>query len=84
MDLSPGAVRQFTPEEALIKIHTDSLSTHGFGIAELIALSRKLGILPEITIIGVQPEDTGYGDNLSPEIESAVETVCNKIMRALK
>lgn len=84
MGLTPGAVKQFTPEDALIKIRTDSLSTHGFGISELITLSRELGILPEITIIGVQPVDTGYGEDLSPEIESAIEVICNKIIETLK
>ncbi|RKX92256.1 MAG: hypothetical protein DRP59_05895 [Spirochaetes bacterium] len=80
MGLPPGTVKQFTPNEAVFKIKEDSLSTHGFGIAELITLSRELGIIPGITIIGVQPEDSGYGEGLSPAVNQAVDLVCKKVL----
>ena len=83
MNASPGTVRLFIPEEAVIRIRTDSLSTHGFGIAELLTLSRELGIQPEITIVGVQPEDTGYGEYLSPQIEAALVDICNRIIETI-
>ncbi len=68
--LVPGTIRVFTPEEAVININTDSLSTHGFGIAELIKLAKELNINPELVIAGVQPEDISYGENLSATVKS--------------
>jgi len=34
--ISYSAWKVFTPKDALLKINSDALSTHGFGIAELI------------------------------------------------
>ncbi len=50
MNLSPGSVKTFAPDQALINIKTDSLSTHGFGIAELLKLAEELGLQPEVPI----------------------------------
>ncbi len=80
MALPPGTVKPFTPDEAVLKINKDSLSTHGFGIAELITLSRELGIFPGITIIGVQPEDSGYGEGLSTKVSQALGIICQKVL----
>jgi hypothetical protein len=54
-------------------INTDSLSTHGFGIAELIKLAVELDINPELIIVGVQPGDISFGENLSKVAESEVK-----------
>ncbi len=70
MGLPPGTIKVFTPDEAVISINTDSLSTHGFGIAELIKLAKELDINPELVIVGVQPGDLSYGENLSATVKS--------------
>ena len=44
MKLPPGTIILFTPEEASISMNIDSLSTHSFGIAELIKLAKALDI----------------------------------------
>lgn len=73
MKLHPGTVKIFTPKEAVISINKDSLSTHGFGIAELIKLAEELDINPELVIVGVQPGDISFGENLSKVVESEVK-----------
>lgn len=73
MQLLPGTVKIFTPKEAVISINKDSLSTHGFGIAELIKLAEELDINPELVIVGVQPGDISFGENLSKVVESEVK-----------
>ena len=75
MGMKPGSVKIFTPPEASIQIDTDSLSTHGFGIPELIKLSIELGILPELTIVGIQPYNTGYGEELSEMVKTSINIV---------
>lgn len=70
MKLAPGTIKIFSPKEAVISINADSLSTHGFGIAELIKLAEELDINPELIIVGVQPEDISYSENLSTVVES--------------
>ncbi len=65
MRLPVGTIKVFTPDEALINIGTDSLSTHGFGIAEVLKLAKELDINPELIIIGIQPGGVSYGEGLS-------------------
>jgi hydrogenase maturation protease len=84
MQLSPGTVKIFTPKEAVISINTDSLSTHGFGIAELIKLAAELDINPELVIVGVQPKDVGFGERLSDAVEATVDGVIEKVMEAIR
>lgn len=81
MKLSPGTIKEFTPEEAVININSDALSTHGFGIAELIKLAKELDINPELVIVGVQPEDVSYGENLSTVVESKIYELLKTITR---
>jgi hydrogenase maturation protease len=72
MGMTPGEIRVFAPEEAKLMIHTDALSTHGFGLAEVIALMEKLAVQKDLRIIGVQVKDVSFGERLSPEIASKI------------
>ena len=79
MDAVPGTVKSFTPEEALIKIKADALSTHGFGLAELIKLMQQLQISPKLHIIGVQPKSVAFGNELTLEINSKIPAIIEEI-----
>ena len=81
MKLTPGSIKIFTPEEAVLNINSDALSTHGFGIAELIKLAGELDINPELTIVGVQPEDTSYGEGLSKAVKSMLDKLIKEILK---
>jgi len=83
MKLPPGTIKVFTPEEAVISINTDSLSTHGFGIAELIKLSKELDINPELIIVGVQPEDVSYGEELSAAVDHGLNDILEIVIKLL-
>ncbi|MCK5249856.1 MAG: hydrogenase maturation protease [Spirochaetaceae bacterium] len=84
MNLPPGTVKLFTPEEASISINKDSLSTHGFGIAELIKLAKALDINTELIIAGVQPEDMNYGEGLSESVNSSMNVVINTVLETVQ
>ena len=48
-------------------------SLHGMGILDSLKLMRQLGRrLPEVIIIGIEPEDVSHGLRLSPAIEALV------------
>ena len=83
MNLKPGTIKVFTPEEAVININSDALSTHGFGIAELIKLAGALEINPGLVIVGVQPEDVSYGEVLSDTVNSIINFVIDKVIEAV-
>jgi len=47
--VAPGTIRRFTP--AQLSAETGLISSHGFGVAEALALGRVLGQLPEQLIV---------------------------------
>lgn len=56
--LPAGCVRRFVADE--LTAESGLLSTHGFGIADALALGRTLGGLPgEIVVLGIEMGDRG-------------------------
>jgi hydrogenase maturation protease len=83
MQLTPGTVKSFDAEEARIKIKHDALSTHGFGLAEVIGLLEKLGCNTEIKIIGVQPQDISFGEGVTEPVKASlleIVKLCRSIL----
>jgi hydrogenase maturation protease len=79
MEMVPGEVRVFSPEEARLTIKADTLSTHGFGLAEVIALMEKLEMKVDMYIIGIQAKDVNFGEGMSPEVSSKIEGILKLI-----
>jgi hydrogenase maturation protease len=75
MGLPPGTVRVFAPADANMTIHADALSTHGFGLAEMITLMERLQIRTDLHIIGIQPKEVSFGQGLSPEVAAKLDTI---------
>ncbi len=84
MGLSPGEIRMFTPEEAKLTIQTDALSTHGFGLAEVIGLMHTLDIQTNLHIIGVQAKDISFGEEMSPEVASKIEDIIELVKNEIR
>ena len=54
-------------------------STHGFGVAEAVELSRALGTLPgRLRIYGIEGKRFEIGGKLSPEVKRAIEEVASR------
>lgn len=75
MGATPGDVKVLTPAEARLKVQADALSTHGFGLAEALALIERLGLQTDLRIIGVQVKDVRFGEGLSPEVALKIEDI---------
>ena len=83
MGMVPGEVRVFSPDEAKLKIKTDVLSTHGFGLAEVIGLMGTLEMKTDLRIIGIQAKDVTFGEGLSPEVSSKIEEILELVKENL-
>jgi hydrogenase maturation protease len=83
MGVAPGEVRMFSPEEAKLTIKADALSTHGFGLAEVIALMEKLEMKTDMRIIGIQAKDVTFGEGMSPEVSSKIEEILELVRENL-
>jgi hydrogenase maturation protease len=79
MNENPGVIKVFTPKEARLKIKGDTLSTHGFGLAEVLKLAEKLGVKTAIKIIGIEPLDISFGEGLSKIVKEQIPRILSLI-----
>lgn len=70
MGLEPGDCRCFDGRSAVLKGHTHSVSTHGLGMAEALALATNLGFDQAVTVFGIQPFDLSPTSCLSPSMQA--------------
>ncbi|WP_052518269.1 hydrogenase maturation protease [Archangium violaceum] len=81
-----GEVLVLEPDE-LEQRGLSTMSTHGLGVAQAVALARLLspsGVSPSIRIVGVsisRPERFRQG--LSPEVAAAVPRAAEQVLRAV-
>jgi len=80
----PGKTYKIFVDEDLVKGGKDITSLHQIGVLETLALAKKIGELPPIVIIGIEPKDIGYGLELSPEIEREMEKMANLVLDEVK
>lgn len=70
----PGAVRRYDATAAPLPAALARHSTHAFGVAEAIELSRALGELPaRIVVYAIEGEAFDAGAPLSPDVARAVD-----------
>ncbi len=83
--LIPGSIHQIdVPREAL-PAALFRRSTHDFGVAEAIAMSRQLGTLPPtLAIFGIQGANFNYGTTLTPTVADAVIRAAEEILALLR
>jgi hydrogenase maturation protease len=80
--LTPGAVFQFRGAE-LANVPTGK-SVHLLGLRDLLDALTVLGEPPEhVTLIGVQPESTGWGTQLSPPVQAAVPDLLEQVFEVV-
>ena len=80
MGLEPGAAVGFCPDEVRLKIKSDHLSMHGFGLAEAFDLAGRLDKMPaDVLIVGVEPERIEINQGLSKVVKEAVPRVISII-----
>lgn len=62
--------------------HATHFSSHGFGLAEAFRLGQILNCLPErITVFGIEGDQFGMGEQVSPDVLTATERLAQQIAR---
>jgi len=80
----PGQFVRFTPDQARLAQAADRFSLHHAGLSEALALASALGrALPEIVIFGVQPAEVGWGEGLSPAVETALPALADAVLKEI-
>ena len=81
----PGSCHRWQPALQPWPAHWQAGSTHGLGLAEVIALAESLGTLPiHLVVYGVEGEDFGMGEGLSSEVAAAVPRVMACMLREME
>lgn len=85
MGLEPGTAVGFRPDEVRMKIRSDHLSMHGFGLAEAFDLAVQLGRMPQdVLIVGVEPVRVEINRGLSDLVKEAVPRVISIIQEEVQ
>jgi hydrogenase maturation protease len=82
MGLAPGEFRFFPERDAALFLKDDSVSTHGFGLAEGLQLARNLGFSRPVYIFAVQPFDLSPRQGLTPEMAALFPTLLSSLKAA--
>lgn len=81
---APGTVAVIEGR-ALATVLAGHLSAHQVGLADLLAVGRLLGTLPDaVALIGVQPGEVSVGLEQTPAVKAAVEAAVLACIRELE
>jgi hydrogenase maturation protease len=84
MGQAPGTWRRMDPHKTDFLTNNRSFSIHDCSLADGLAISRALGMLPEeIVIYGVEPAQLDEGHGISPEIEAVLPEIVDSILNDL-
>jgi hydrogenase maturation protease len=80
----PGTIARLTGDQIPLAFET-RLSAHQMGLKDLLAVSRLLGnSVPEMVLLGVQPECIELGMELSPPVGAVLDTLVEMALRELE
>ena len=80
-----GQFVRFTPHEAQLVQATNGFSLHKTSLSEVLALADALGrTLPEMVIFGVQIANIGWGEGLSPAVETAIPALVDAVIEEIE
>jgi hydrogenase maturation protease len=80
---APWTVHRFDALAAPRPVRELRSSTHGFGVADAVELSRSLDRLPDrLEVYAIEAEDLGAGAGLSSAVARAVEELARGLAAA--
>lgn len=86
MKAVPGTVAVFENEDMdrFLSTHPNR-SVHEVGLADLMVMALLAGDLPRRrALVGVQPEETGWGTDLSGKVADSVALACEKVAELIE
>jgi hydrogenase maturation protease len=79
-----GTVHRLDAQAGAIPQELFRYSTHAVSVAEAVELARALGQLPpKLVVYGIEGKDFRAGVGLSPEVESRVAELTERVLREL-
>ncbi|MBM3289919.1 MAG: hydrogenase maturation protease [Candidatus Hydrogenedentes bacterium] len=82
---APGFIYEFDAHEHVVPAEFLMYSTHAFGVAEAIELSRAFDRLPpRLYVYAIEGKDFGAGRALSAEVADAVDSVVATVLERIE
>lgn len=77
----PGTWRRFTPDEVRLIADNGAISAHEADVASALVLAKAVGVLPdEVILYAVQPQQVGWGEELSNPVAAALPALVDQIL----
>jgi hydrogenase maturation protease len=77
----PGAIYRLNASASSLDGQIFNTSTHSFGLADAIELSRTLGTLPpKVVVFGIVAKNVAVGVGLSPEVEASLPELVKAVV----
>ncbi len=84
MGEKPGTVRKFNLNKNTVKTLDRAVSLHGMSFGEMYQTAKALGTVAECRLIGIEPEQIGFGQPLSTAVEKQIPLIMNLIIEEAK
>jgi len=81
MNRKPGTVTIFSPQQAELARELEGIALHGFSLAEVIAMAEKLGPLPILRIVGIEPESVAFNQPLTATLNERVPFIMHEVLK---
>lgn len=77
--LAAGGLKIFELKDIAYTLQGLPVSTHEFDLKSLFELYKRFELKSKIYVAGIQVKDISYGEELSPELEDALQNIIEKI-----
>ena len=84
MGAPPGTIRVFSGDRVESGLRSCSPVLHTFHLVDVIGIAARLGSRPAITIVGIQPYSTDFGDRLTRSMEAKVPALVETVLRLVE
>jgi hydrogenase maturation protease len=83
MGMAPGTVQVFTPADVEMVPLSTVASLHQVGLEQVLALGELIGICPQVTIVGIQPQEIALGFGLTEVVAEAAQEALQQLRKLL-
>jgi len=80
---NPGEIYSFSPKDFETEA-SPKTSLHDITLKDIFQAARKLGPLPKIRIIGIEPKTIDCGTELSPELKKMMPKISELVLKEIE
>jgi len=84
MGAEPGKHRVFRPDHVTLRGGLGGVSTHGFGLADGLAVALDLGLDLPLALFGVEPASIALEEGLSPALQDRLPVLVDALRQTVR